>query len=300
MMELRLRSRAHPDTLAAQVGKVLTPSDSGVLLTGAARVLMPDGRPLAIYLPGHLSPVLEQHPELYEILHGLRNVKTDNRGLASGTRRRKVHGQTRTRTKRVASAVVGALETAAQQKYCRLTMWTGQHLSQYEQLGHLLRPMSAALAHHVPDRYTAQAEHVSATHRDYIVPGTVFSTITVNNTYPTGVHTDAGDLAAGFSTLACLRRPGYSGGLLVFPEWRVAVDMHDGDLLLMDAHQWHGNTRMLCTHGQADEAMRDCCGAERISVVAYYRQKMTACGSLAAERAKAEQQAERRNSKPAR
>ncbi|WP_242883991.1 hypothetical protein [Actinomadura litoris] len=295
MIEMRLRSRTAPDTVAAQVGKVLTDADHDVLLTGPARVLMPDGRPLCVYLPGHLSPVLDRRPEVYEVLHGLRNLKSDNRGLASGTRRRPIPGQKRTRAKRVASAVIGSLETAQRQTYCRLTAWTGDHLPAYEQLRPLLRSMSAALADHVPDRWAAQAEHVARTHRDYIVPDTVFSTITVNNTYSTGVHQDAGDLAAGFSTLAVLRRGAYTGGRLVFPEWRVSVDMADGDLILMDAHQWHGNTRMECPHGLNDDRMRKCCGAERISVVAYFRERMTGCGPLAEEARKAEAIAEKRN-----
>jgi hypothetical protein len=292
---MRLRTRARADVLVAQAGKILTPADYDIQIAGPARVLMPDGRPLCIYLPGHLSPVLGAHPAVYDVLHSLRNAKTDNRGLASGTRRREIKGAKRTRAKRIASAVVGALETSQQQRYCRLTAWTGQHLPEYEQLGVLLRPMSDALAVHVPDRHAAQAGHAAATHPDYVVPGTVFTTVTVNNTYPTGVHRDAGDLAAGFSTLACIRRGDYAGGLLTFPEYRVAVDMHDGDLLLMDAHQWHGNTMLACPHGLGDERMRACCGAERISVVAYYREKMTGCGSLADEQARGEAVAEIRN-----
>ncbi|QXJ19621.1 hypothetical protein AGRA3207_000183 [Actinomadura graeca] len=295
MTEMRLRSRAAPDAVAAQVGKVLGDIDHDVLLTGPARVLMPDGRPLCVYLPGHLSPVLERRPEVYEVLHSLRNLKTDNRGLASGTRRRPIVGQQRTRAKRIASAVIGSLETAQRQTYCRLTAWTGDHLSEYEQLRHLLLPMSSALSEHVPDRFAAQALEVAKTHRDYVVPGTVFSTVTVNNTYPTGVHQDAGDLAAGFSALAVLRRGDYAGGRLVFPEWRVAADLRDGDLILMDAHQWHGNTAMSCPHGLKDDRMRQCCGAERISVVAYFRERMTGCRSLAEETRRAEAIAEKRN-----
>lgn len=295
MIEMRLRSRTDPDTVASQVGKVLTEADYDVLLTGPARVLMPDGRPLCVYLPGHLTDVLTRHPEVYEVLHSLRNLKSDNRGLASGTRRRQIPGQQRTRAKRIASAVIGSLETAQRQTYCRLTAWTGDHLPSYEQLRPLLRSMSAAFAENVPDRWAAQAEQVNHTHRDYIVPGTVYSTVTVNNTYSTGVHQDAGDLAAGFSTLAVLRRGSFTGGRLVFPEWRVAVDMADGDLILMDAHQYHGNTAMSCPHGLRDDRMRTCCGAERISVVAYYRERIAACGSLTEEAAKAELIAEKRN-----
>jgi len=128
----------------------------------------------------------------------------------------------------------------------------------------------------VPDRHAAQQAQVDATHPDWVVPGTPFTTITVNNTYPTGVHTDKGDLDAGFSNLTVVRRGSYSGGIFLFPAYRVGVDMADGDLLLMDAHEYHGNTPL--------ELASD--DAERISVVAYYRTRMVECGN-------AEQEADR-------
>ena len=100
-----------------------------------------------------------------------------------------------------------------------------------------------------------------------------WTTVTVNNTYPTGVHKDQGDLDEGFSNLAVLRRGDYAGGHLTFPRYRVAVNMQDGDLILMDAHEWHGNTQMRL----------DSEDAERISVVLYYRTNMITCGTAEEE-----------------
>jgi hypothetical protein len=114
---------------------------------------------------------------------------------------------------------------------------------------------------------------VDKTHPEWVVPGTPFTTITVNNTYPTGVHTDKGDLEQGFSNLTVLRRGRYSGGVFLFPEYRIGVDMGDGDLLLMDAHEYHGNTAL---HLESPDA-------ERISVVAYFRTRMVECGTAAEE-----------------
>ena len=111
------------------------------------------------------------------------------------------------------------------------------------------------------------------------MPGTPFSTVTVNNTYPTGTHTDKGDLDEGFSTITCLRRGDYSGGQLVFPEYRVAVTLQHGDLILMDAHQWHANTAIVCPCGTELNGPCPGCGAERISVVSYFRTRITECGT---------------------
>ena len=123
--------------------------------------------------------------------------------------------------------------------------------------------------------------------------GKVFLT---GNSYSTGVHKDKGDLDAGFSALACLRRGTYTGGVLTFPQYRVGADMQDGDLMLMDAHQWHGNTKMICACGDQVQK-RPCvtCGAERISVVCYYRTRMAKCGTAEEEYQRALDNTEKRS-----
>lgn len=136
---------------------------------------------------------------------------------------------------------------------------------------------------HVPLRYERQAEQAERTHPDWVIPRTPFTTVTVNNTYATGVHQDAGDLQAGFSCLSVLRRGQYTGSHLVFAEWRLAVDMQDRDLLLMDAHDWHGNVDI--TPESED--------AERVSTVFYFRTKMIECGSLREEVRRGVKSAER-------
>lgn len=188
-------------------------------------------------------------------------------------------GSPRPYSRKVASTIVGAIDPMGQTKACRLTAWTGQNLPQWQQLIPLLQAVALEQLHYVPDRAEAQHQAAAAAHPAWVVPGTPFTTITVNNTYPTGVHTDKGDLDAGFSAITCLRRGSYTGGRLVFPEYRVAVDLKHGDLLLMDAHQYHGNTALVCACGTEPNNFCRTCGAERISVVSYFRTKVTECGS---------------------
>ena len=228
----------------------------------------------------------------------------------------------------MSSAIVGAFESQPPFFYCRLTAWSGREMDQYRDLFPLFEGIAGHFAEHVPDRHAIQMGFVNKTHPDWRIGDTPFTTVTVNNTYPTGVHTDAGDLEEGFSTLAVLKKGSYSGGRLVFPEFRVAADMGHGDVLLMDAHEWHGNTalqlndplcwmcekkatveieattplvarpswRPVCAdHAKAIEtaehitihAKRPVVPAERISVVCYFRTKMTGCGSFEEESAKA-------------
>lgn len=296
MIEARLRTRIPTAELESKIGKILGQEDFNALLTGPAKLLKPNGHPLVVYLPGALLKEAEL-PGVYETLHALKSAKTENRGAASGSRRVKSGSGNKSRALPVPSAIIGAFDSAGHQKYCRLTAWTGANLPQWE----TLRPFLQAIARHfearLPDRYAVQMAEVNKTYPEWVVPGTPFSTVTVNNTYPTGTHLDAGDLEAGFSTLACLRKGSYTGGQLVFPKYRVALDMQHGDLALIDAHEYHGNTAIFCECGERRNGMCERCGAERISVVSYFRANMIKCGSYSEEAAKAVNSVEARNRK---
>jgi hypothetical protein len=275
MIEARLRTKISAAEMETKIGKILTPTDINLSLTGPARILLPDGKPLCVYLPGGVLV------EMDAVWPTLRKIKmtTDNRGLASGTQRVSAGGN-RTRTMPVFSGIMGAMDAGPGRGYCRLTNFTRENAEVWDMLAPLLRAIAAKFAQHVPDRYANQSQVSRFTERDWVVQRTPFTTITVNNSYSTGVHKDKGDLDAGFSCLAVGRGGEFDGGWLVFPEYRVGVDMRHGDLLLMDAHQWHGNTAMVCRCGEK-MSRRPCslCGAERVSVVAYYRTKMQVCGT---------------------
>ena len=276
MVELRLRSKISEEELKEKVGKILTDNDYNVLITREARVLKPDGTPLLVYLPGAVKEAIsEAYPTLTKI-----RMPTDNRKYAAGTEMVQV-GKTRRRTKPVLSGLIGYMDKSKAFQYCRLTAFTNKKVKHWQKLQPLFQDISKHFAKMVPDRYANQMKKVAETKPDWIIENTPFTTITVNNTYPTGVHTDKGDLDEGFSCLAVARRGNYKGGRLTFPEYRVAVDMEDGDMILMDAHEWHGNTEIVCQCGNVlDYGPCQECKAERISVVCYYRTNMDQCGTL--------------------
>jgi hypothetical protein len=60
---------------------------------------------------------------------------------------------------------------------------------------------------------------------------------------------------------------------LVFPQYRVAVDLGTRDVLLADVHEWHGNTPLVGAGGEY----------ERVSCVFYYRTGMRHCRPPAEE-----------------
>lgn len=297
MIEYRARNMLSEDAIQSMLGKIVTDDEYSMLVTGPTRVLKPDGKPLLVYVPKALPEAMLD--EAYPILHELRKLETTNRGLASGTMRYpRYAGSSRTESKSISSAIVGAFDKGPSRIYCRLTAWTGREFDKFHQLFPLLKAVASTFATYVPDRYLAQMGYVRQVKPEWVITGTPFTTITVNNTYPTGVHKDKGDLDEGFSTLAVLRRGSYTGGRLTFPQYRIAVDMQHGDVLLMDAHDWHGNTAIRCAGEHPvsidpwalkSDLLSGLCAehdTERISIVSYFRTKMTQCGTLDEEQAK--------------
>lgn len=266
-MEYRVRSRVSETEMSAKIGKILTDDDYNLVLTGATKIALPSGEPLCVYLPKCIP--LSLRDQAYPILHTIQGM-SDARGYASGSEATKRVRQNMYRP--VKSSIIGSIDpiSGGRYPYCRQTAWTGRNTEQFQELFPLFEFIGQAFKTHVPNRYAKQAKQIQATHPDWKIGATPFTTITVNNTYPTGVHKDKGDLEKGFSCLMALRRGEYTGGYLTFPEYRIAVNMQDGDLLLMDAHQWHGNTAI-------NRISED---AERISLVLYFRTKMINCGSL--------------------
>jgi hypothetical protein len=255
--------------------------------------MQPNGRPLCVYLPKAVKAEMAGAHPILTTIRGL----TENRGYASGTGQ-KFQQNNLQRAKPVMSSILGAFEASGFYKYCRLTSWTANEMeTRWPELLPLWQRIAALFAEHVPERFAAQMAYADQCDGAWMIDGTPFTTITVNNTYSTGVHQDKGDLDEGFSCLAVARRGEYTGGVLTFPEFRVGADMQDGDLILMDAHAWHGNTRITCTCDEgsrvlADGPCRDC-GAERISTVSYFRTNMIRCGSVPEEEERALQWAER-------
>lgn len=263
MPEIRIRTRVPKEEMDEKIGRIINDDDFNILLTGPSRVIKPDGRPLCVYLPKAIPPELRE--EAYPIMSTLKGT-TDNRGYVSGAPGYRDYKQTRFRE--VASHILGNFEAAPPRfPACRLTAWTIEHPLEWPKLFPLCQEVNRLLANYVPDRWNAQRRFCENVQPGWMIPGTVFSTMTVNISYSTGVHKDDGDLEAGFSTLTVFREGELSGAKLAFPEYRIAVDLQDRDVLLLDAHEWHANTDLNLI---SDDA-------KRVSVVLYVREHMDQC-----------------------
>lgn len=177
------------------------------------------------------------------------------------------------RARVVNSGIIGYFDRYQRIPYCRQTAFNQNQFEKFKKAVPFIRLIDRAYEELVPDRYKIQKEWADKTSQDFVIKGTSFTTVTVNKNFQTAVHTDKGDLKEGFGNLAVLEGGKYEGGYTGFPKFKVAVDCRSCDVVLMDVHEWHGNTGII----------KRSRGAERISVVCYYRRNMIKCGNALEE-----------------
>lgn len=170
----------------------------------------------------------------------------------------------------VNSGIAGWFDRYPRIPYGRATSYTANSFEKFKMSYPFLQSLSRGFKELLPWRYNNQMEAAKKVDPAFLVPETPFTTITVNKTFRTAAHYDAGDLNSGLSNLLTLSNDGnYTGGYLIAPEYRVAVNVRPGDLLLINNHEvMHGNTEIKCAEG-----------SERISLVVYFREKMLELGS---------------------
>ena len=170
----------------------------------------------------------------------------------------------------VYSGIAGWFDRYPRIPYGRATSYTAKNPEKFALAYPFLQTLSNGFMDLLPQRYEAQMKAARQVDPRFLVPETPFTTVTVNKTFRTAAHYDVGDLNSGLSNLLTLSNDGrYSGGYLIAPEYRVAVNPRPGDLLLINNHDvMHGNTPIVCEEG-----------SERISLVCYFREKMLELGS---------------------
>jgi hypothetical protein len=171
----------------------------------------------------------------------------------------------------VNSGIAGWFDRYPRIPYGRATSYTQHSYDKFKLSFPFLQTLDRGFAELLPSRHAAQREAANQIDPAFLVPQTVFTTITVNKTFRTAAHRDAGDFSNGLSNLLVLSNNGnYTGGYLILPEVRIAVNVRPGDLLLVNNHEYiHGNTPIVL---QDDTA-------ERVSLVCYLREKMLELGS---------------------
>jgi hypothetical protein len=173
----------------------------------------------------------------------------------------------------VDSGIVGYFDRNPRMPFCRLTAFNQQHFEKFKKAYPIIKFVDKTYQQLMPEHYARQRSIADKTSQDFVIKDTSFTTVTVNKNWQTAVHKDKGDFADGFGNLVALRKGKYLGGYFVVVRWGVGFDLQNGDLLLVDVHQWHGNTPII----------KDNKKVIRLSLVMYYREQMKNCGTMAQE-----------------
>lgn len=257
-------------------GEFASDNDYDLLIQQDANILKPDGTPLLMFRKGILDR--DECGIAYESLIGAA-APSSNRGMAGGkvedgTREYRIRKDgTRSKTNHakitVNSGIVGSFDRGPRFPYCRQTAYTMANQDKFKAAIPFIRSIDQLFHDIHPARHEAQMKMARGTNRDFRIADTCFTTITVNKNFRTAIHKDQGDYAGGFGVMTVLEAGKYEGAYLVFPAYRVAVDMRTTDLILADVHEWHGNSPIIGIPGRY----------VRLSLVLYYRDKMFECGS---------------------
>lgn len=167
----------------------------------------------------------------------------------------------------VEDAVIGFMDRNARMPFCRKTTFVKNEFEKFTKAIPFIKQVDFFYKELIPEKWKIQKEYALASDINYIISDTSFSTVTINKNFQTAVHKDVGDLKQGFGNLSCYKTQGSKGGYFVLPEWRIAFDLNTCDLILVDVHQWHGNTQI------TNETKED----KRISFVMYYRERIIDC-----------------------
>jgi hypothetical protein len=182
----------------------------------------------------------------------------------------------------VNSGIAGFFDRYPRYPYGRVCSYNWKNPELFAKCFPYIRKLDKCFKILLPQRYASQRAAADRLDSRFTVAGdTVFTTLTVNKTFRTAAHRDAGDLSVGFSNLGVISTgKDFTGGYLVLPEFRVAVNIRPGDLLLINNHEGiHGNTPIESVTGNPDDV-------ERMSIVAYFREKMQELGSWEYETAR--------------
>jgi len=280
-------------------GRLLENSDYSLLLNETGMVQTPDGKILAVLLKGRLPQDLIDavRPVVRKAAH--RKIVAGNRGVAAGTgmqpRRRKdgtvgkikgvpiLQDLSQEDYRRLAPAKDGTFGFNARgirggQVYpCRLTAYSGALPSELRVMSELASAVGGVFQKSIVGyEWNVQTRQASQTSSTWLLrtPGgtTPFTTITCNKSWRTAAHIDDGDLKDGFGCMCSMGE--FDGCDLVFPRYRTAVRYREGDVLLANVHQVHGNTPLLNPDGKVPLPGRE---PERLVCVFYYSERMDQC-----------------------
>jgi hypothetical protein len=188
------------------------------------------------------------------------------------------------------SGIAGYFDRYPRIPYGRECAYTEKHPDKFALSFPYLNKLSQKFEEMLPIRYAAQRREADKLDKRFLVSDTVFTTLTVNHNWRTACHRDAGDLHEGFSNICGITGPdgkGWRGAEFMLPEYRIAINLQPGDLLLVNNH---GGIH-------ANDALDETYDNDRLTLVSYFREKMVDLGPWDYEQLRKKYVEDRRHNK---
>jgi len=174
------------------------------------------------------------------------------------------------------SGIMGYMDSLNWRKPCRETQFTKNHFSKYSIGLPYIQTINKFYKSLLPNFYQKQLKHAQKS-KNFIIPNTAFSTVTVNSNFRTALHKDSGDYKNGFGNLSVIEKGNYKGGYTLFPQFGyknqkgcVGINVRTGDILFMDVHEYHCNSKLYLKNKNSI----------RLAFVCYLRNKMYKCNYI--------------------
>lgn len=166
----------------------------------------------------------------------------------------------------VMSGIAGYFDRYPRIPHGRVCSYNDKNPEKFKLAFPYLNKLNSQFRELLPIRWANQRREADKLDKRFLVDETVFTTLTVNHNWRTACHRDAGDLHEGFSNICGITGPegkGWKGAEFLLPEYRIAVNLQPGDMLLVNNHGGiHGNDELI---GEDND---------RLTLVCYFREKM--------------------------
>jgi hypothetical protein len=244
----------------------IKPTDIDTILRDDATVYTEDGKLLLLFRKKKLTG----GQDFYDIIADyMKKHPSTNRGTASGSTTKNTRENPKIQT-----TITGYFDRwSPKQKFLfkkkgipmpievRETAFVADHPDKFAKMVPFIEQIDRLYKKYLPEYYEKQYKKAKETH--FKIADTSFTSTTINLNFTTTIHKDKGDDDEGYGNLCTIQRGNYTGAETCFPQYGIGVDVREGDILLMDVHQWHANLPI-----QLEK------GAERMSVVCYLRKKL--------------------------
>ena len=231
----------------------IKPSDIDTILRDDATVYTEDGKLLLLFRKKKLTG----GQEFYDVIADyMKKHPSTNRGTASGSTTKNTRENPKVQT-----TITGYFDRwspihkhlfkkkgIATPLEVRETAFLADHPDEFAKMVPFIEQIDRLYKKYLPEYYQKQYKKAKETH--FKIGDTSFSTVTINKNFRTSLHKDKGDDDEGYGNLATIQRGNYTGAETCFPQYGIGVDVREGDLLLMDVHEWHANLPIKLEEGR--------------------------------------------------